>query len=88
MCTLLGQQRKPRQLVFQPVELVQGCFVFGNDAQRNTNKGTEHPDKHPLALLDTRNVLTKLLTSQTVSLHLTGAIGPLSSNEMIMVSHS
>ena len=64
----------------EPVELVQGCIVFGNDAQRKANKGTEHPDEHPLALLDTKNVLTKLLTSQTVSLYLTQAMGPLSSN--------
>ena len=56
---------------FQPVELVQGCFVFGNDAQPNANKGTEHLDERPLTLLDTKNVLTKLLTSQTVSLYLT-----------------
>ena len=76
-----SQSIQARQLVFQPVELVQGCFVFGNDAQPNANKGTEHPDERPFALLDTKNVLTKLLTLQTVSLYLTRAIGPLSSND-------
>ena len=76
-----GRWIQARQLVLQPVELVQGCFVFGNDAQRNANKGTEHLDERPLTLLDTKNVLTKLLTSQTVSLYLTRAIGPLSSNK-------
>ena len=64
--------------------LVQDCFVFGNDAQRNANKGTEHPDESPLTLLDTKNVLTKLLTPQTVSLYLTRAIGDLSSNNMAL----
>ena len=63
-------------LSFSYIQLVLGCFVFGNDAQRNANKGTERP----LTLLDTKNVWTKLLTSQTVSLYLTRAIGPLSSN--------
>ena len=58
-------------------------FCIGNDAQRNGNKGTEHLDERPLTLLDTKNVLTKLLTSQTVSLYLTRAIGPLSSKKCL-----
>ena len=76
-----ANESKQGNLSFSHVELLQGCFVFGNDAQCNANKGTEHPDERPLTLLDTKNVLTKLLTSQTVSLYLTRAIGPLSSNE-------
>ena len=81
-----ANESKQGNLSFSHVELVHGCFVFGNDAQRNANKGTEHPDERPPpppTLLDTKNVLTRLLTLQTVSLYLTRAMGPLSSNNVI-----
>ena len=80
-----ADQSKQGNLSFSYIQLVSGCFVFGNDAQRNANKGTEHPDERPLTLLDTKNVLTKLLTSQTVSLYLTRAIGPLGPCQVIIV---
>ena len=78
-----ADESKQGNLSFSYIQLVLGCFVFGTDAQRNANKGTEHPDERPLTLLNTKNVLTKLLTSQTVSLYLTRAIGPLSSNNLL-----
>ena len=53
-----ANESKQGNLFFSHVELVQGCFVFGNDAQRNANKGTQHTDERPLAVLDTKNVLT------------------------------
>ena len=80
-----ADESKQGNLSFSQLNLytLEGCFVFGNDAQHNADKGKEHPDERPLTLLDTKNVLTKLLTSQTVSLYLTRAIGPLSSNKRV-----
>ena len=55
-----ADQSKQGNLSFSYIQLALGCFVFGNDAQRNADKGTEHPDERPLTLLDTKNVLTEL----------------------------
>ena len=88
-CTLFGQQRKPMnpsKATCLSASWTCTRLFCTLDAQRNANKGTEHPDERPLALLDTKNVLTKLLTSQTVSLYLTRAIGPLSSNKLSHVA--
>ena len=42
-----ADESKQGNLSFSYIQLVLGCFVFGNDAQRNANKGTDHPEERP-----------------------------------------
>ena len=65
----------------------QDCFVFGNDALRQANKGTQKIEEHPLC--STRKICWQIadlckpeIARPTVSLYLTRAIGPLSSNDV------